>query len=392
MKRNIPYYRNQFFLNKKIIFLNHGSFGATPKSVFSSYQRWQRELEYQPVEFLGRRQYDLLKESRSRLSKYLGTDTNNIVYITNTTVGLNIVANSINLSIGEEVLTSNHEYGAMDKMWQYQMIRKGFTYRIHTLPLPLTSSEEFIDSLWGSVTPKTRVIFLSHITSPTAMIFPINEICKRSRDAGIITIIDGAHAPGQIDINLERIGADFYVGNLHKWLCAPKGSAFLYARPEVQHLLYPLIVSWGWQSDKPSQSKFIDNFEYTGTRDIAAFLTVPDAIKYQNQHQWEKVRNYCHFLVSETQQRISDLTGLQPFHSNIPSWYSQMGASPLPTNINCDVLKTRLYDDFHIEIPIIEWEKHKIIRYSFQAYNTIRDVNILLFSLNKLLNDSYIYL
>jgi isopenicillin-N epimerase len=210
--------RKHFLLDPSVTFLNHGSFGATPKSVLTEYQRWQRELENQPVEFLGRRFTVLMAQSRAVLGQYLATHADNLIYTQNVTISMNIVANSLKLGPGDEVLTSDHEYGAMDRTWRFLSKEHGFTYI--NQPVSLTSKEAFIDSFWSGVTPRTRVIFLSHITSPTALIFPVEEIIERARAAGIITIIDGAHVPGQLPLHLDSLGADFYGGNLHNFRCA----------------------------------------------------------------------------------------------------------------------------------------------------------------------------
>ena len=239
--------KQHFLLDPSIVFLNHGSFGATPKPVFDEYQRWQLELERQPVEFMARRFTGLMAESRAALGEYLGTHADNLVYTQNVTISINIVARSLKLGAGDEVLTSDHEYGAMDRTWRFLAKEHGFRYI--NQPVSLASKEALIDSFWSAVTPRTRVIFLSHITSSTALIFPVDEIIKRARAVGIITVIDGAHVPGQIPLDLDSLGADFYGGNLHKWLCAPKGAGFLYARPEIQHLLKPLVVSWGYEPE-----------------------------------------------------------------------------------------------------------------------------------------------
>ena len=212
----MPHLKNQFLLDPDIIFLNHGSFGATPKPVFDTYQSWQRELERQPVEFLDRRFAERMATSRAVLANYLGTQRDNLVYVTNATVGVNVVAHSLNLATGDEVLSTNHEYGACDRTWRFLSQKRGFAYINQPISTLLTSVEDFIAQLWQGVTTRTRVIYLSHITSPTAIIFPVAEVCRRAREEGILTVVDGAHAPGQIHLDLEKIGADFYTGNLHK--------------------------------------------------------------------------------------------------------------------------------------------------------------------------------
>jgi isopenicillin-N epimerase len=238
--------------------------------------------------------------------------------------------------------------------------------------------------LWKGVTSKTKVIFLSHITSPTATIFPVAAVCERARQEGILTVVDGAHAPGQIPLEMESIGADFYGGNLHKWLCAPKGAGFLYAHPSVQPLLKPLIVSWGYESENPSNSMFVDYHEWTGTRDIAAYLAVPAAIKFQADQNWESVRGDCHNLAKEAQQRICELTGLAPLHAD-ESYFGQFVSIPLPDQISPTLLKEALYGRYKVEVPILSWKDRKLIRVSVQGYNTRRDIDKLLIGLEQLL-------
>jgi isopenicillin-N epimerase len=375
--------KKHFLLDPSVVFLNHGSFGATPKPVFKEYQRWQRELENQPVEFLGRRHNDLMHTSREALAKYLGTSAENLVYAQNVTIALNIVARSLELGVGDEVLSTNHEYGAMDRTWRFLSKEQGFSYI--NQPIDLSSQDDFVSSFWRGVTSKTRVIFLSHITSPTATIFPAQKIIQLARAKNIITVIDGAHVAGQLPLHLDSLGADFYGGNLHKWLCAPKGAGFLYARPEAQSLLKPLVVSWGYESETPSDSTFIDHHEWWGTRDLAAFLTVPKAIEFQQEQDWVKVRSACHQLAVETWQRINQLTGLTPLHRSAEGWFAQMTVSPLPADTDIVEMKKRLYDEYRIEIPLIDWRGNKLIRLSVQGYNSKRDVDKLLHALTSLL-------
>jgi len=375
-----PLPKSLFLLDPDIAFLNHGSFGATPRSVFEKYQGWQRELERQPVEFLGRRFADLMRQARAALAAYVHTDADNLIYVPNATTGLNIVARGLPLKPGEEILTTDHEYGALDRTWRFLCRKTGAVYKQQPVPLPVTTTEDFIERVWAGVTPRTRVLFLSHITSPTALTFPIAELCRRARDAGIISIIDGAHTVGQIPLDMQAIGADFYASNAHKWLCAPKGSAFLYARPEMQHLVEPLVVSWGYESERPSASRFVDEQEWTGTRDIAAYLTVPEAIKFCAEHHWDDVRMRCHALVQYARERITGLTGLPPISPDSTDWYMQMVTVPLPPiDTTKDafgrvLLQARLMDEFKIEVPIFVWNGKPYIRVSIQAYNTQEDV------------------
>jgi isopenicillin-N epimerase len=383
----LPIAADQFLLRPGITFFNHGSFGACPRPVFDTYQGWQRTLEEQPVEFLGRRISDLLAEARARLAAYLGTQANSLVYVPNATYGVNIVARSLELEPGDEVLATNHEYGACDRAWRFVCERRGVRYINQPLALPIESAEALVEQLWAGVTERTRVIFLSHITSPTALILPLAEICRRARERGIMTVIDGAHAPGQIDLALDELGVDFYTGNCHKWLCAPKSAGFLYARPPLQHLLHPLVVSWGWESQNPGVSPFIDYFEWRGTHDPAAYLSVPAAIEFQTQRDWPAVRAACHALLLQASQRIAALAGLPQISPDTTEWWSQMRTIPLPP-CNLSALKDRLWDGYQIEVPMVGWGGGHYLRVSIQCYNGPADVDRLVEALGRLLPET----
>jgi isopenicillin-N epimerase len=352
--------------------------------VFEKYQWWQRELEFQPVEFLGRRFNDLMREARTSLATYVHAEPDDLVFVPNVTTGLNIVARSLALQPGDEILTTDHEYGALDRTWRFMCRKPGAVYKPQAIPLPTPTAADFVERFWSGVTARTRVIFLSHITSPTALILPVPEICRRARDAGILSIIDGAHAVGQIDLNLAELGADVYSSNLHKWLCCPKGSAFLYARREIQPFIEPLVVSWGYEAEKPGASRFIDEQEWTGTRDIAAYLTTPEAIHFFEEHAWAHVRAECHRLAQYAREQITALTKLTPLSPDSIDWYSQMFSVPLPP-CNAAELKTQLYDNYRIEVPIVVWHNRPLIRVSIQAYNTLDDVEQLVRALAQLL-------
>ena len=224
------HFRELFLLDPEVIFLNHGSFGACPKPVFAAYQAWQRRLEEQPVLFLGREYADLQYSARQKLGAFLGAEADDLVYIPNATYGVNIVAHSLAIQPGDEILTTDHEYGACDNTWEFICRKTGGNYIHQPISLPIDSVEACIDQLWRGVTGKTKLIYLSQISSPTAQLLPVEAICQRARREGILTFIDGAHAPGQIPVNLQAIGADFYTGNAHKWMLSPKGAAFLYVQ------------------------------------------------------------------------------------------------------------------------------------------------------------------
>jgi isopenicillin-N epimerase len=379
--------RDLFLLDPNIVFLNHGSFGACPIPVFEKYQNWQRLLESQPVKFLGSELDSYLRYARQELGDFIHASADDIVYIPNATHGVNIIARSLHLNPGDEILSTNHEYGACNYTWEFICNQSGVIYKQLKISLPLTNPEDIIDQFWQAVTHNTKVIFISHIASPTSLIFPVEMICQRAREYGILTIIDGAHAPGQIQIDLSSLQADFYVGNCHKWMLSPKGAGFIYVRPDMQKFIEPLIVSWGYQSkhNVPRESRFIDYLQWSGTKDPSAALSVPAAIEFMENYHWDEVRQNCNNMLRSTMERINEITNLPslyPLHSNL---YHQMGTIPIPRVRDLNEFKFRLYSEYRIEIPYIEWEYQHFLRLSVQGYNTIEEMELLVEALKDLL-------
>jgi isopenicillin-N epimerase len=380
----LPKLASQFLLDDDIVFLNHGSFGACPRPVFEVYQNWQRELERNPIDFIARHTQDLMLESRKELASYLNAPVEQMVFVPNATYGINVVARSLELEAGDEILTTNHEYGAVNNTWHFNFDKRGVKYINHPIPLPVTTPEEFVDRLWEGVTPHTKVITFSHITSPTALIFPAELICQRARAEGILTVIDGAHAPGQIDIDLTAMGVDYYTGNCHKWLCSPKGAAFLYAAPGRDEMLEPLVVSHGWARPHDENSKFLDNFNWTGTMDPSAYISVGAAVRFQRENNWSAVRAACHQLASQTRDRINEMTGLNSVCPDSTEWFSQMFIARLPME-SVDRIRDAMWPEFKIEIPVLTWNDQAFVRVSVQAYNTPQDMERLLGAIEKYL-------
>jgi isopenicillin-N epimerase len=352
------------------------------------YQDWQRRLERQPVAFMQEELPRGLRAARAAVGGLINAAADEVALVPNATFGVNVVARSLDLGPGDEVLTSDHEYGACRHVWQYLSQKRGFRLVTRPVGLPAAPAEPLVEQLWHGVTPHTRVIFLSHITSATAVRLPIEAICARARAAGILTLIDGAHALGQLPLDMEAVGADFYTSNAHKWLCSPKGSAILYVRRDRQALIEPLVVSWGWgedgEPDLATGNPFLDLLEWLGTDDPAAYLSVPAAIAFQAEHDWTDVRRRCHALLREALGRIEGLTGLPSLYPD-DSAFVQMAAAPLPAATDVADLKTRLLREHRIEIPCHEWGDWKLIRLSIQGYNTAEDVDALLGALGQLL-------
>jgi isopenicillin-N epimerase len=380
----LPEIAADFMLREDVAFFNHGSFGACPRPVFEVYQHWQRELEKQPVDFLGRRARDLLTQARGHLAEFVGTVAGNLVFVPNVTHGVNFVAYSLNLQPGDEVLAPDQEYGAVQAVWEFVCQKKRAAYVTQPISLPVSDPETVVEQLWAGVNERTKVISISHITSPTALIWPLAEICARAREAGIITVIDGAHAVGQLDLDLEGLGADYYTGNCHKWLSGAKGSAFLYARPEGQAILEPLVVNWGWKNRSADSSPLIDYFTWLGTDDPASYLAVPAAIDYQRTHNWPAVRLACHQLGREIRDQIQALSGLPHICPDSTGWWMQMFTVPLPPTIPDDASQ-RLWNEFQVEVPVSRREQGTFIRVSVQAYNTPQHAERLLYGLKTLI-------
>ena len=369
---------DQYLLDPGVVYLNHGSFGAVPRPVFESYQHWQKELEANPVIFLGRRLPDLLSHARERLGAFINAAPDDLTFVPNVTYALNIVTRSLDLRPGDVILTTDHEYGAINRAWGFNCQKSGAELVNQQIAVPVADPDAVVEQIWSGVDKRTKVIALSHITSPSALILPVAEICRRARDAGIITVVDGAHAPGHLDLDMEKIGADFYGGNCHKWLSSARGAGFLYARPERQDLLEPLVVSHGWNREAPGDSRFQDYFTSVGTIDPAAYLSVPAAIDFQEQNDWPQVRQACHQLLLESEQRILEMSGLPPISPQ--SMWAQMRVVLLPGKIEA---YQRLWEEDRIIIPVGQHGGQPGVRISVQAYNSPDDLETLIRALKK---------
>lgn len=361
--------RRSFLLDPAITFLNHGSFGATPRPVFEVFQAWQQQLEREPVLFVGRRQETLLDAARAQLAHAINAGAEDISFVTNTTSGLNVIARSLPLDPGDEIVTTDLEYGALDYTWGYLCGKAGAHYVKQEIALPFTTPEAMVDQLWAGVTTRTRAIFLSHITSGTAATLPVKAICDRARIEGILTIVDGAHVPGQIPLDLEELGVDIYAGNCHKWLCAPKGSAFLYVRPEHQDWVESLTISWGW---RPGHT-FVSRNQLQGTRDVSPYLAVPAALDFQRQHNWDGVRERCHAMLAALRARLHARFGTEPIYGEEGAWYAQMAVISLPEGVDED-LRHRLLFNHAVEVPMTAHGGRHFVRVSVQGYTTEDDL------------------
>ena len=349
--------RELFLLDPDVVYLNHGSFGACPRPVFERYQEWQRELELEPVRFM-KRLPERLEPARAALGAFVGAPPDDLVFFQNATTGVNIAARALDLQPGDEVLATDLEYGACDLTWRHVCERAGARY---------VRAE--VDRLFEHVSERTRAVFLSHITSETALLLPVEEVVARARSEGLVTIVDGAHAVAQIDLDLAALGADFYAGTCHKWLCGPKGSGFLYVRPEWQERTHPPIVSWGYEEP----ATFVSRLQRQGTRDASAYLAVPAVIEFVREHD---SRERCVELAREARRELCDLFGTEPLapEEQILQMASVRLPRPDPT------LSQRLFDEHGIEIPTMRDDE--LLRISVAAYTEREDVDRLLAALS----------
>ena len=373
--------KQNFLLDKNITFLNHGSYGSCPIPVFEDYQKWQRKLEKQPVEFLTNDLWEALKHSRVTLSKFVGCDEDEVLFFSNPTSAIANVINSLNLNDGDEVLMTDHEYGALVRQWNLWGEKNNVKIKQQKVPVPVTSKEMFINNFWRGVSKKTKVIFISQITSPTAIIFPVKEIVDLAKNKGILTIIDGAHVPGHIDLNIHSLGCDFFTGAIHKWLCGPKGSSFLFVKKTHQDWVKPIIYSWGKDGTDPGPTEFLQDFQWQGTRDMSSFLTIPKAMDFFGRHI-QPNQEYCRKMTLEVFSNFISMLGTEPLTKG-GQWIGQMVSHPLPMNAPLEI-KDILMEKYKVEIPIFEWNGNRYIRSSFQVYNEKKDIDSLMSALDSI--------
>jgi isopenicillin-N epimerase len=376
---------SQFLLDKDITFLNFGSFGACPLPIFEDYQKWQLKLEREPVQFIAVNGPSYLENARKALGSYIHCAADDLVFVTNPSYAVNLIAKSLNLQAGDEILSTNLEYGACDKTWNYYCEKSGAKYVRQPIRFPLSTKENFISNFFEGLSDKTKLIFISHITSTTALKFPVKEICEIAKQKGITTFVDGAHAPGQIPLDLEALQADIYTGACHKWLLAPKGCSFLYVRKKLQADLDPLVVSWGYKSAQPSSSQFLDYHQMQGTRDFSAFLTIPKAISFIQENQWEKVAAECRALVQKNALRFCELVGTKPLCPIGDEFLVQMFSIPINTPAP-EKLQRHLFEKYKIEIPVMQIDSNIYLRYSINAFNSQKDLDHLFEALKEIIS------
>ena len=360
--------RHLWGLDPTVDFLNHGSFGATPLKIRQVQASFLRELEAEPVEFLARRLPERLLQVRRRLGLFLGADPAGLALIPNASTGVATVLNSLDWREGDEVVLADHAYNAVRRSIAYLGHRYGVREALATVPFPLLEAGQIVEAFARAIGPRTRLILVDHITSATALVFPVAEIIALGRQRGIPVLVDGAHAPGSLALHLDHLGADFYTGNLHKWVCTPKGAAFLYVAAPWRDRVHPLVISHGYGQG------FEAEFDWIGTLDPSPWLSIPAALEFQEGLGWEQTRAYNHGLVAEGRQLLAKALGVVPPHPDDRSLYAGMAVLPFPGRALPGVqqdLNARMFKEHRIEVPFTAYDDRLWIRISAQRYNHV---------------------
>jgi len=378
------HFRNQWKLAPGVVYLNHGSFGPPPEAV-KHYQRlWKEKLDCQPMRFFLRQMPDAIVEARRKMAALVGAAISNLVFVENSTYGMNVVANSFPLSAGDEVLLNDHEYGAVNRIWERRCSQAGAKCVTATLPTQFDTAENVVDAIMRSATPRTRLIIVSHITSPTAITLPVAEICAAARQRGIAVCIDGAHAVAQLPLNLEQLQCDFYTATCHKWLCAPFGSGILYVAPQWQQAIRPPVLSWGAMPPAKPQC-WTEEFGWLGTRDPSAFLATSAAIDFLEEVGLEAFRARTFHLAQYGLDKMLEVTGSQPLTPRTREWSGSMSLAPLPP---CDTrqLRNKLIDLANIESQPVDLNGRQFLRLSCHLYTQKHEIDLLASTLQKILS------
>ncbi len=385
-------------LDPDVVFLNHGSFGSCPQRILEHQTEWRRKLEREPVQFFVRDLEPLLDDARTKLASFLGAQPDNLVFVPNATTGVNTVLRSLVFRPGDELLVTNHEYNACRNALNSVAEQTGATVVEATVPFPPGSADAIINAILDCVSQRTRLVLIDHVTSQTGVIFPVTFLIAELKKRGLATLVDGAHAPGMVPVNLEEMAPAFYTGNCHKWLCAPKGAAFLYVAPEFQAKIRPLVISHGANSPRRDRSRFLIEFGWTGTPDPTPYLSVPKAIEFMADllpGGWSQVMAANHSLAVAGRSVIEKELGLGS--AAPPEFLGALASIPIPGRAETssalygDPLQERLWTEFGIEVPVIPWpvpgsgEIGRILRISAQLYNSLPQYEYLAAALKKCL-------
>ncbi len=356
-------------------FLNHGSYGACPECVLDAQENLRRELESAPVHFMSRRYPLLLAQVREFTANFLTCEPENLVFVTNATAGVNAVLRSLTWNPGDELLVTDHVYEACRNVASYLAQRFQIRIVVVSIPFPDVVVGDVVERIKENLSAKTKLVMIDHVTSPTALVFPLAEIAETVADRGIPLLVDGAHAPGMLDLNLERLGnsgVTYYTGNFHKWCCSAKGAAFLWARPAQQRVLHPPVVSHGFRCQS-AQTRFLEEFDWCGTFDPTAWLSIPTALNFLGHlfpGGWSELRTRGRDLLKQGRDIVLD--ALPPQDLVDDGFLCQMASLLLP-QATSPRLGERLFDEFHLDTMVTNWNGRKILRLSAAPYNEVDD-------------------
>ncbi len=372
--------RRYWSLDPAITFLNHGSFGACPTPVLEYQANLRARMERQPVQFFVRDLEGMLDDARAGLGRFIGTPAQDLAWVPNATTAVNSVLRSLPLRRGDELLTTDHEYNACRNVLEFVAGQSSASVVVAKLPFPLAHPQEVVDAVMSRVTDRTRIALLDHVTSQTGLVLPIEALVAALRERGVETLVDGAHAPGMLPIDVAAIGAGWYTGNCHKWICAPKGAGFLYTRPDLQSQTRPAIISHGANSPRTDRSRYLIEFDWTGTDDPTPMLCVPEAIRFMGGLMaggWEAIRSNNHQLALRGRDVLCRALDLEPPCPD--EMIGSLASLPLPDGggevsnspLYADPLQDELLDQFDIEVPVIPWpaSPRRLIRISGQVYS-----------------------
>jgi len=382
-------------LDPEILFLNHGSFGACPTPVLDRQQELRARMEREPLVFLDREFEGRLYEAKGALARFVGADSKDLAFVPNATSGVNAVLRSLRFSKGDRLLVTDHEYNACRNALDFVAKREGAEVNIVHLPFPLEDPAQAVELILEAAAPGTRLALIDHITSPTALVLPIEQIVSELNLRGIDTLVDGAHGPGMVPLDVAGIGAAYYTGNCHKWLCAPKGAAFLHVRPDRQRETHPVTISHGYNMPEENRTRFLMEFDWTGTADPTAYLCVPEAIRFMGSlvsGGWPELMARNRSLVREGIEILREALDVEPACPD--SMIGSMASLPLPDQAvpmvpmagRVDPLQEELFSRYRIEVPVIVWPRppKRLIRITAQIYNTAKQYEVLAGALREL--------
>jgi isopenicillin-N epimerase len=373
---------HEFNVRTDSVYLNHGSFGIALNCVRYKRNYFTQRLDEQPMDFFIRQLEPLIADAKQTLAEFVGTESGNLIFVDNATYGMNVVANSIQLEPGDEILITDHTYGAVGRIWERACQRHGATLVIVKLPEKFESQQQIVDCIVSGVTTQTKLAVVSHITSATALIMPLPEICDSLSQRGVMICVDGPHAPLQVEFSINGLNCDFYCASCHKWLCAPLGSGFLYVNPKHHETIVPPIQSWGRL--KPAVvEKWHEEFVWKGTKDPAVFLAIPTAINYFRDLGFETARRRMHYLAEQTELKLLEMWGTEPIAKRSEGWYGSMAQVPLPAG-DWSKLQRQLWEESSIEVPVWNFNERWFIRVSCHLYNSMTQIETLCNSLSRL--------